>query len=195
MARPEVEYQVAAAPIARRHRSLALVPVVAGLAVVAVGLLGTRLGPDPRTALASSDRHSSASAPSSVAPSTTDEAARTPATFGPPPWILVGPNLSRVTTCGAMPLYDCRRAVFAAASILAPGRPAIREAAADPSLICGTDLDCPPDLLEGGRRVGSVAFTFVDDTRLWVNVVEPAPDGVREGSPRSFVSVVVRSFD
>jgi hypothetical protein len=115
-----------------------------------------------------------------------------PGTPGPPAVADGSPVAAppHVVRCRDMPRTDCVRSVQAALAALATPTPTVDVAVLSTTPMCHDDRDCPPELLAEARSVGSVVLTFEDGTTAWVNVFEPAPDGVREGSPRAFVAVV-----
>lgn len=131
--------------------------------------------------------------PSPERPSPSPRAAVIPART-PTPFVVASggslPAPPHVVRCRDMPRTDCVRSVQAALAALASPTPSVDVAVLSATPMCHDDRDCPPELLAAARSVGSVVLTFSDQSTAWVNVFEPAPDGVREGSPRAFVAVV-----
>ncbi len=165
-----------------------LVPIVLGLGVVVTAVLGGGVGApgaerDRAVAVATATPRAAVPSPR-PRPDAGVRAAASSDLPAPP----------SIVHCGPLSRFDCRRAVVAAVSILVRERRAIVSADVSASLICGDVLDCPASLLDRARPVGSVVLTFDDAATAWVNVVEPGPDGVREGSPRALIASVVRRF-
>ncbi len=92
----------------------------------------------------------------------------------PPPSHSLPARPERVD-CAELGEADCTAALAAAQALLGTTDAPIVSVAADPSLLCGDDLDCPRAFLAGSRPVGSLVLTFDDGVVAWVNVV--ADDG------------------
>jgi hypothetical protein len=105
---------------------------------------------------------------------------------GPPlatpgmPWQLSGPDPTlpppAATDCTTVPAAECRAALLAAQGVVVSlgARPV--EAIVHASLVCGSYRDCPPSLIAGKQRLGSVVIRFDDGRETWVNVVRPEPN-------------------
>lgn len=174
-----MEFEVPTRRVGSPRRWPAAIPLGVAAVVLAAAVLGAREPPEPVVTGRASP--SPTAAPRVIVPP-----APTPV-----------PSLARVPVldCGDMVAWDCPRAVTAARLALHPGHAEIREAVASASLICGNAFDCPRWFLADARFVGSLSISFADGHVAWINVVEPPPDGVREGSPREFVARVVRWFE
>jgi hypothetical protein len=163
-----VDYQLAPQRIGSRRpprRSLVAVAIVA-LAVAAVA----RLGAEPPAPPVEPSVPPAAIAGPSAAPMATPGV----------PWQLAGPDptLSPPATvdCTTVPASECRAALLAAQGVVVSLGARPLRAIVHASLVCGSYRDCPPSLIAGKQRLGSVVIRFDDGRETWVNVVRPDPN-------------------
>ena len=85
----------------------------------------------------------------------------------------------------------CDAVATASLAILPADAPRVVGIDAWASILCGDNLDCPPQRLATTEPLGSAIVSFVDGPQAWVNVVEPAQaDG--DGSTPGLIAWIVR---
>jgi hypothetical protein len=165
-------YEVEIRPVARSRRSV-VAPVAAAAAITAAAVVAaaTLLTPAPRHAQ-----------------NVTAVATATPAAS------LLPRHQPASVSCGTMRLYDCRAAIDAAQLAIADTSVAIDGARAWPTLICGDNFDCPPQLLASSDPVGSVTLTLADRAVVWINVFRVAQPNRLNETRQVVEARVVRWF-
>jgi hypothetical protein len=163
-------YEVETRPVAGPRRHLIL-PIAAAVAIAVVAAGASLLTRDPPRALPSAQ-------PEEVATTASPVARALPASVD----------------CGAMRAFDCREAVDAAQQAIADAPAAVKAARAWPTLICGDNFDCPPQLLATSDPVGSVALTLSDRGVVWINVFRVAQPNRLNETRQVVEARVVRWF-
>ncbi len=181
-------FDVSPAPVRRRGpRIPALVVLAAGIGIVAVALATASPGDQTRLPQASASAAAVARVTPTIRTSTAAEPAASPAPFPS----TRGRRLPADLECHAVSNAICDAVATASLAILPADAPRVVGIDAWASILCGDNLDCPPQRLATTEPLGSAIVSFVGGPQAWVNVVEPALAN-DDGSTAGPVAWIVR---